>query len=78
MKIIGFSAVALTIISFALWFIPWICWNIFSINYSSTDSKDFTKYILELFQTLSWIIQYMAILLIGVGLIMASNRLKTN
>lgn len=78
MKGIGFAAVAATVISFFLWLASWSYWTYQQFQpYDSAayESQKVIRYVVQGVGVLSTLIEYLAILLIGVAVIMAAKRL---
>ena len=78
MKGIGFAAVAATVVSFILWLSSWAFWTYEQFQpYDSAkyEAQKAIRYVFQGVSFLSTLTEYLAILLIAVGLIMAAKRL---
>lgn len=78
MKGVGFAAIAATVVSFILWLINWIYWTYQQfVPYDSAtyESQKVLRYVFQGISAVSTVTEYLAILLIGVAVIMAANRL---
>ena len=78
MKGVGFAAVGVTIISFILWLVSWTYWTYqqFSPYDSATyEAQKAIRYVFQGIGVLGVVTEYLAILLIAVGLVMAAKRL---
>jgi len=78
MKGLGFAAVGVTALSFVLWFVSWSYWTYQQfVPYDSAtyESEKTIRYVFQGISVLSTLTEYLAILLIGVGIIMAAKRL---
>ncbi len=81
MKALGFAAIAATAVSFLLWMITWAYWRYTEfVPYNSTDydTQKTMRYIMTGIGTVSTLTEYLAILLVAIGLIIAANRLPKN
>jgi hypothetical protein len=81
MKALGFSAVAATAISFILWLITWGYWryqDLVPFDSAKYEAQKTIRYIMTGIGTVSTLTEYLAILLVAVGLILAANRLPKN
>ncbi|MEP6902574.1 MAG: hypothetical protein ABJA66_12535 [Actinomycetota bacterium] len=78
MKALGFTAIAATAISFILWLISWGYWryqDLTTYDSSRYESQKVIRNIILGVGTVSTLTEYLAILLIAIGLILAANRL---
>ena len=78
MKALGFTAIAATVLSFILWLISWGYWRYIEFaDYDSTryEAQKVMRNIMLGVGTVSTLTEYLAILLIAIGLILAANRL---
>ena len=78
MKGIGFAAVGATVVSFILWLISWSFWTYqqFQPYDSATyESQKVIRYVFQGIGVVSTLVEYLAILLVAVGLLMAARRL---
>ena len=79
MKGLSFSAVGATVVSFILWFTSWAYWTYTSLlpfDSATYEAQKAIRYVFQGIGVLSTLTEYLAILLIGVGLIMAAKRLS--
>ena len=78
MKALGFSAVAATVVSFILWFINWSYYIYMEFMPYDSARYESQKNIRHVFQGISFfstLTEYLALLLIAVGIIIAAKRL---
>lgn len=78
MKGIGFSAVAATVVSFILWFINWAYWmytQFMPYDSARYESQKNIRYVFQGISFFSTVTEYLALLLIAVGIIIAAKRL---
>jgi hypothetical protein len=78
MKGLGFAAVGATVVSFILWLISWSYWTYSAfLPYDSAayESQKTIRYVVQGVGVLSTMLEYLAILLIAVAIIMAAKRL---
>lgn len=72
MRILGAIAIAATFLSFLLWAVTWSYWNFL---YTSLGAESPIRYVAMTCTVLSSLCEYLAIGLIGIGLILAAKRL---
>ena len=78
MKVLGFTAIAATAVSFILWLITWAYWRYQEfVPYDSTryEAQKTIRYVMTGIGTVSTLTEYLALLLIAIGLVLAANRL---
>ncbi len=78
MKGIGFAAVGAIIVSFILWLVSWSYWTYQQFqpyDSASYESQKMIRFVFQGIGVLGVVTEYLAILLIAVGLIMAAKRL---
>jgi hypothetical protein len=73
MKALGITAVILTVLSFLFWLVSWSYWTFasFAVGYDGP-----IRYVIQGISTAGVLTEYLAILIIGIGLIAASKRWK--
>lgn len=74
MKLLGISALALTVLSFLFWLINWSYWT-FLYDSMTYNNQGAVRIAMTVVSVLSTLTDYLAILLIAVGLILAAKRL---
>ncbi|HVE58286.1 MAG TPA: hypothetical protein VNB22_15740 [Pyrinomonadaceae bacterium] len=81
MKGLGFAAVGVTAVSFVLWLVSWSYWTYqqFGLYDPATyESQQTLRYVFQGVSVAASLTEYLAILLIAVGIIMAAKRLPKN
>ncbi len=79
MKALGFTAIAATVISFVLWLISWGYWryqDLIPYDSSKYESEKVIRNIILGVGAVSTLTEYLAILLIAIGLIVVASRLQ--
>lgn len=73
MRLLGFASLALIVISFLLWLVGWVYWNFLAgvSSYGSVVAK-----VMQGTSFLGSLLEYLAILLIAIGLIIAAGRVS--
>jgi hypothetical protein len=74
MKMLGFCALALTIISLMLWMVNWVLITFFATLYSYGSP---VRYVGQTASFISAFSEFIAIALLSVGLILAASRLNS-
>ena len=77
MKTLGISAAILTGLSFLLWLSNWIYWT-FLYTTASYDVNNPIRYVMQGVSVFSTLTEYLAILLISIGLFLAAGRISKN
>lgn len=72
MKILGVSALAMTLMSFIFWFIQWVLLTFFSNSYTTGSPL---RYVGQTSSVLSLLSEYIALGLLSIGLILVAGRL---
>ncbi len=81
MKALGFSAIVAAALSFILWLVNWIYWRYTEFapyDASRYERENVIRNIMLGVSTISIVTEYLAILLIAIGLIVAAKRLPKN
>jgi hypothetical protein len=74
MKLLGVSALIMTVLSFLFWLINWSYWT-FLYSTENYDAQQSIRYVMQGISVLSVLTNYLAVLLICIGLILAAKRL---
>ena len=77
MKSLGITATILTVLSFLFWLVNWIYWT-FLYTSASNDVNNPIRYVMQGVSIISILTEYLAILLIGIGLVLAASRISKN
>lgn len=77
MKSLGITAAILTVLSFLFWLINWIYWT-FLYTSANSDVQNPIRYVMQTVSVVSILTEYLAILLISIGLILAASRISKN
>lgn len=77
MKLLGISAAILTVVSFLLWIVNWTYWT-FLYSTASYDVNNPIRYVMQGVSTLSSLTEFLAILLISIGLVLVAGRVSKN
>ena len=73
MKMLGFSALAMTLLSLVLWFVQWVLVTFFLPTYAMVSPL---RYVWQGASLLSALAEFVAIGLLAVGLILAAGKAK--
>jgi len=71
MKLLGISALALTLLSLVLWFINWVIGTFFLLSYGYNSPL---RYVGQTASFLSALAEYFALGLISIGLLLVSKK----
>ncbi len=71
MKMLGFSALAMTLVSLLLWFVNWVLGTFFLTSYTLGSP---VRYVGQACSFLSSLAEFLALGLLAVGLILAAGK----